>query len=536
MKVTRALVALALFGPMSAAAVGAQTAPAPPQAPASNDFERIIYARPVVRIGSPLNLGQNAAVREAVVVMADATIAGRVLGDVTVVLGNLRLEPTAVIEGSVILVGGVAQVAPGATVEDDFAVIGGAIDAPPGFLPRGEHVLIGPPELGTALRDITPWFTRGLLWGRVIVPSLPWVWTIVGIGILLSVLIGLAFPGAVVASAQTLASRPLATAFAGMLSMLLFAPIVTILAISVVGIVVIPFVSCALVIAWVVGRVSVAHWIGARVVRQDEPESRGQTVRSILIGAALLCLVYMVPLIGLAAWAMVGVIGLGAATLTATAGMKRERPAPPLQPAAPPPAGPGPGGPGAPVPDFAPVAQTSSDVFPRESAMAAGAAGPSVASAPVGSAAPPPFAPPSAAATIAVGDLLACPKATFLDRLMAAVLDVFLVAIAYNLLDFNIWRHDGNMFFLLLLAYHIVFWAWKGTTVGGIVVGLRIVKTNGAALQPADAIVRGLSGLFSVAALGLGFLWILRDPDRQSWHDRIAGTYVVSVPRSWPLP
>jgi uncharacterized RDD family membrane protein YckC len=35
--------------------------------------------------------------------------------------------------------------------------------------------------------------------------------------------------------------------------------------------------------------------------------------------------------------------------------------------------------------------------------------------------------------------------------------------------------------------------------------------------------------------LGLGFLWILKDPDRQAWHDRIAGTYVVKVPRSWPI-
>jgi uncharacterized RDD family membrane protein YckC len=145
-------------------------------------------------------------------------------------------------------------------------------------------------------------------------------------------------------------------------------------------------------------------------------------------------------------------------------------------------------------------------------------------------------APPGAAAAVAVGDLLACPKASFLDRLVAAVLDFFLVAIAYNLVDFDLWENEGNMFFLLLIAYHIVFWAWKGTTVGGIVCSLRIVKTNGAPLQPADAVVRALSGLFSVAALGIGFLWILRDPDRQSWHDRIAGTYVVSVPRHWPLP
>ena len=315
----------------------------------------------------------------------------------------------------------------------------------------------------------------------------------------------------------------------GLLSLLLFAPIVTILAISVVGILVIPFVSCALVIAWMVGKVSVAQFVGSRVIRQDDPESRGQSVRSMLIGFALLCLVYMVPLLGLAAWAMVGVLGLGAATLTAMSGLKRERPAPPPQPVAPPPPEPSSPGygpsssstPGGPVPDFAPMASAPPDPFlAASSAPVSAAAAPGPASA----AASPPFAAASSAVLIAPGDLLACPKASFLDRLVAAVLDFFLVAIAYNLLDFSWWwRSEGNIFFLMLLGYHIVFWAWKGTTVGGIVCSLRTVKTNGAPLQAADAVVRGLAALFSVAALGLGFLWILRDPDRQSWHDRIAG-------------
>ena len=148
-----------------------------------------------MRVGSPLNLGQNSAVRDAVVIMADATIAGQVLGDVVVVLGNLRLEPTAVVEGEIVVVGGVATVVPGARLEHDFAVIGGALEAPPGFSPRGEHVMIGPPEFGQAMRDVTPWFTRGLLWGRVIVPGLPWVWTIVGIVLLLNVVIAAGVPG-----------------------------------------------------------------------------------------------------------------------------------------------------------------------------------------------------------------------------------------------------------------------------------------------------------------------------------------------------
>ena len=558
MKVLRVLAGLILtagIGAASTAPLSGQTPPAPPAVPAPpsapgqgpvgpqpDDFERFTYARPVVRIGSPLNLGQNAAVRDAVVIMADATIAGRVLGDVVVVLGNLRFEPTAVVEGSVVVVGGVATVMPGATIDDDFAIIGGALEAPPGFTPRGEHVLVGPPELGQAMREITPWFTRGLLWGRLIVPSVPWIWTFVAIVLLINVVVAVAFPGAVSAAADTLATRPLATAVVGMLSLLLFAPIVTILAISVVGIIVIPFVSCALVIAWIVGKVSVAQWMGARVIRQDDPDSRGQVLRSMLIGFVLLCLVYMVPLIGLATWAMVSVLGLGAATLTAMSGLKRERSVPPPHPAAPPPpTGSGPsspggpaGGPREPVPTFAPMASASG----LDPSLAASAAPAAADAAPGPAAASPPVfgSPPAAAAAVAVGDLLACPKASFLDRLVAAVLDLFLVAIAYNLLDFNLWRNEGNMFFLMLIAYHIVFWAWKGTTVGGIVCSLRVVKTNGAALQPADAVVRALSGLFSIAALGIGFLWILRDPERQSWHDRIAGTYVVSVPRHWPLP
>jgi uncharacterized RDD family membrane protein YckC len=90
-------------------------------------------------------------------------------------------------------------------------------------------------------------------------------------------------------------------------------------------------------------------------------------------------------------------------------------------------------------------------------------------------------------------------------------------------------------FLLLLLVYHVVLWSWKSTTVGGIMCQLRVVRTDGASIQIADAVVRGLSSLFSFAVLGLGCLWILRDSERQAWHDKIAGTYIVQVPKNWPL-
>jgi uncharacterized RDD family membrane protein YckC len=88
---------------------------------------------------------------------------------------------------------------------------------------------------------------------------------------------------------------------------------------------------------------------------------------------------------------------------------------------------------------------------------------------------------------------------------------------------------------LLFLVYNIGFWSWKGATVGGIICQFRVVRADGQPLTFSDALVRGLSSIFSFAALGLGCLWVLWDAERQAWHDKIAGTYVVQVPRNWPL-
>jgi hypothetical protein len=515
------------------------TVPAPPQGlppmlPLPPDVDEVQYYRPVVRVGTPFSLTAGNVVREVVVIMSDATINGRVSGDVVVVLGELRLGPNALVSGSAVVVGGGVTVEPGAAIQREFVVVGGVVNAPPEFVPGREHVVIGPPIVGEWMRSVAPWFTRGLLWGRMIVPGLPWIWGIVGIVLLVNVAMAVAFPGAVRASAETLSARPLAAFFVGLLTLLLFAPVVTILAISVVGIIVIPFLCCAVVVGWMLGKVAVSRWIGAGVVREEDPDDRVQAVRSVLIGFAIVCLTYMVPLLGVMAWTIVGVLGLGTATLTLAAGMKRERPLPPARPpadATPPVPPPG--------PPFMPEASApSSAAFAAEADAFAAAAVPSSPSFAAAGApgVPLPDAPsgppPGIGGPPRVGDLTAFPRASFLDRVAAAVLDLLLVAIAYNL--FN-WWHDGGVFFILLMGYHIGFWTWKGTTVGGIICNLRLVRVDGSPLRPADALVRGLASLFSFAALGLGFLWILRDPDRQAWHDKIAGTYVVTVPRNWEI-
>jgi uncharacterized RDD family membrane protein YckC len=484
----------------------APQAEAPPPAPQTEPEQpaegRYRFSPPVVGIGQDYTLRAGDVVREIRSVFGDVTIEGRVEGDVVVVLGAARLASTAVVEGSLVVVGGSGTIDAGASVQRDLVVVGGTLSAPPGFSNQGERVVIGTAGVGHALRGLVPWITRGLLWGRLIVPDLQWMWVAVGTMFLIFLVLSAVFDKPVRACADTLVERPLSAFLLGLLVLVLTVPVLAILAASVVGLAVVPFALCALVAAGFVGKAGVARAIGRSVIHETSSESRLQFFRSLVIGLIILVLAYMVPVLGLVTWAITGVLGLGAAAVAFRVALRREHPAR-VRPAAP-----------APVPVVEPR--------PVDAAEDAAVGGPVPQEFPV----PPPMQPPG-------GDFALYPRATFLDRIAAFALDCILVGIAIQVLDLS--RHDGA-FPSLLLAYHIAFWAWKGTTLGGIICGLRVVRLQGTDLRFADALVRGLASVFSIAALGIGCFWMLQDPERQMWHDKIAGTLVVKVPRHMALP
>ena len=462
--------------------------------------ERFRWTYPVLRIGQDYTLKAGEVAREVTVIFGDATIEGRVDRDVVVILGTARLGATAVIDGSLVVVGGSAQAVEGAQVNEDLFVGGGALDAPPGFGPRGHYVAVGSKALDRAFRNVVPWLTYGLLWGRPIVPSLPWVWTIALVFFLMNLLLNMVFDAPVKAASVVLRATPLSAFMSGLLVMLLAGPVCLLLAVSVIGIAVVPFLVCALLIAAILGKIAFARWIGASVIHQDDPDNRGVSMRSFLIGSAVMCIAYMIPVLGFVTWALAGVFGLGAATVAFFSAYRRENPRPPRKV------------------KIAPV-ETAPPPTP--------AASPSVAYA---EAAPTPEEPlyaavtaPAEPAPVAVAsDLVLLPRAAFLDRLAAFALDFFLIVIAVQVLDFD--RQEARIGFLFALAYHVSFWTLKGTTLGGIICQLRLVRVDGSPVGFPDALVRGLTGIFSLAVFGLGFLWILKDPERQAWHDRVAGT------------
>jgi uncharacterized RDD family membrane protein YckC len=452
----------------------------------------------VMRVGSDYTLKNDQQTGDLVVVAGTATVEGE-SHDTVVVFGNAEISSTANIEGSLVLIDTDTNVAAGAQLHGDLVVIGGQFNAPADFAAGGSHVVIDNHTLGGRFEGVFAWVTHGLLWGRPIVPNLGWVWAAVSVFFFVYLLLNLVFEKPVGEVAAVLVHRPLSAFGVGLLVLLLVGPVSVLLAVSVIGIAVVPLVLCALLVAWVIGKVAAARWIGMSVL-PFTPENRAQTVAAFAIGFVLITLAYMVPLLGFVTWTMMGVFGLGASALAFVAAYRRENPLPV---------------PAVPVP-VSPVVNhpvEDSKVNVEHSSLALQQPG-------------------SAVETTAPSVILSFPHASFRDRVAAGVLDLILVVLAWQLLD----QFRGvRMFFLVLLAYHVGFWAWKGTTIGGIICQLRVVRTDGTPLRFVDALVRGLSAIFSVAVVGLGMFWILRDPERQAWHDRIAGTYVVKVPRNWPL-
>jgi uncharacterized RDD family membrane protein YckC len=499
------------------------------QFPTDDDIALWERSRDAMRLGQNLTVGPNDVVRDAIVIFGDATISGRVTGDLHVYFGNARIMSTAVIDGDLVSVGGSVTVQPGASARRDLVVIGGPLDAPAEFAVGGEQVVVGAGVLGGSLNAVAPYLSRGLLWGRLIVPDFPWVWGIVSLFFLLYAVLNLIFDRPVRSCASTLRTRPLSAFGAGLLVLLLIGPICVLLAVSIIGIAVVPFVICAAIAGGVIGKVAVARWIGMSAVDEDPESTRAHGARSFVIGFAVLTIAYIIPVVGIITWGITGVLGLGSAALAFMAAYRRENPAkaaPVMVPPAPVPPPPAPA-----YSQSGPPANAPSVAFDGSAAAIPTAPPPIEAPAtPAGSA---PYTPAYAAgyaapAYAASGLLVAQPRALFRDRLAAFLLDLTIVGVPVLLFD------GGPTFFPLLLIYMIGFWTWKQTTPGGAINQIRLVRSDGTPLSFADSLVRALAGIFSLAVLAIGALWILRDPERQAWHDKIAGTYVVKVPKHWP--
>ncbi|MGH3250702.1 MAG: RDD family protein [Trebonia sp.] len=77
------------------------------------------------------------------------------------------------------------------------------------------------------------------------------------------------------------------------------------------------------------------------------------------------------------------------------------------------------------------------------------------------------------------------------------------------------------------LSYFGYCWAAVGKTPGMTLLGVRVVRADGADIDPWRGVVRALAFPLSVVSLGLGFIGILTQREHRALHDLIAGTAVV---------
>jgi uncharacterized RDD family membrane protein YckC len=82
--------------------------------------------------------------------------------------------------------------------------------------------------------------------------------------------------------------------------------------------------------------------------------------------------------------------------------------------------------------------------------------------------------------------------------------------------------------FLVVAFVYLRALATSGQTWGCKIVGIKVVRTdNGQAPGWGKAIGRTLFSYISAWVFYLGYLWMAWDAHKQTWQDKVAGTYVV---------
>ena len=82
---------------------------------------------------------------------------------------------------------------------------------------------------------------------------------------------------------------------------------------------------------------------------------------------------------------------------------------------------------------------------------------------------------------------------------------------------------------LIGLAYFVYFWSAQGggQTLGMRVFNLKVIRTDGSALTLTQALIRYVGLFISFVCFAIGVIWVAFDAEKQGWHDKIAGTYVI---------
>ena len=481
----------------------------------------------VAVFGSATNNGT--ANEDVVSVFGDTTVNGATQGDAVAVLGNVSVN--AEVGSDVVAVLGSVTLGPKAHVHGQVvSILGTVTQDPSAVVDQGVQSMF--PENFAAALGLRNWVTHAVFMARplAIGAGLSWLWYI-SFGLLaIYALLALLFRDAAQHCITTLNDHPGKSLVTAILAVVLTPIMFLLLTITVVGILAIPIAVATLICAAIFGKTTVLGWIGSRCFGVRAGQPLPHPALCVIVGGLLVMIAYLVPFLGLVLFILLGMLGYGAVIYSIINRIRHHTAGGGAHPATPA------GG----APSAAPAAPAAGPAGPAAfsaapDAAAAGAAEASGAAAAAAASSGPGLSSSSATASPAALPLSTYPRAGFWIRMGALFIDAVIILACIKLLLNFPNDGSGRITLIALAVYGAIMWKVKGTTIGGIVCGLHVVRADSRPLDWPTVCVRAIGCILSICALGLGFIWIGLDAGKEGWHDKLAGTIVVRVPRGTPL-
>ena len=415
---------------------------------------------------------------DVVVIHGHARIDGVVNGDLALVGSDAEIRGT--VNGDMVAVASRARFEEGAVVNGDFSSLVSAVERDSDVQVNGSRYNLDFLPAGTAI-NLGQWLSGTIFLLRPMSPDsfISWFWALIVLGLCLA--IGHFFPKPVAETGTILRGRAPASFLCGLAIVPAATLLCFLLLMTVIGAVAIPLVIAAVFALALVGNAVVFQLIGQRIAPQMSNQ-KYPTLLWIGLGAIICWVVYCIPVIGFLAGSIVLLAGVGSFSLY---------------------------------------------LIERSRNRVA------VAQLPVGTAveSPKPAAPVSRLAPpLAV--VRTAPSAPFWPRLGANAIDLVVIFALISLF------HVHRVILPAWVLYRFAMYVWRSATIGELALNLRVQRFDGTLITGdyGTAAVRALSSLLSLLPVGLGFFWTLFDPARETWHDKITNTQVVSTRPSPPPP
>jgi uncharacterized RDD family membrane protein YckC len=122
--------------------------------------------------------------------------------------------------------------------------------------------------------------------------------------------------------------------------------------------------------------------------------------------------------------------------------------------------------------------------------------------------------------------------ASFGERLVAFIIDWVIMAVVGFILGLILQNQllSSLIGIVVGLAYYIGFWTTQGATLGKMAMSLKVIdKNTGGLIDPGKGFLRYIGYIISAIPIFLGYFWMLWDPQKETWHDKISGTRVVKA-------